>query len=238
MEPKLRGTLARALVAIASLGVVSCGAWVPPAPTAPSHIQENPTSGATISGLVNDGSGVSPLTAASASSMTVTVVGTQIRAEVSVSGRFILREVPSGTIFLRFTGPGVDATVRVDGVADRDVVDLRLTVQAGTARIESRVRIAIDSSTEIDGPVTQVSGTCPNLTIRVNDWTVNLDASSAGACADVRVGVRIKIRGRRSGDVIVVIRVDVDVSHRDDDDDDDHHDNDDDHDDDEDDDDD
>lgn len=226
----MRFLFQRALIApiAAALCATACGRWTPPAPTAPSMFQHSPSSGATIGGIVNGGSTASSLLAASTSNITVTVVGTNISAAVSVSGKFMLREVPAGTIFLHFTGPGIDATVLVGAVADHDLLDLTLTVHGGSARIEARVHIAADDTTEIEGPVANMSGTCPTLTIKIGEWVLNLTTSSSGSCSSVRVGVKIKIHGRREGNVIIVIRVEVegvdnDHHHDGDDDDDDEH---------------
>lgn len=228
MQLKSRGTLV--VTVLAAVFAAACGEWTPPAPTAPSAFRENPTTGANISGVVNGGTTTPSTLAASSSGMTVTVVGTNVSAAVSVSGKFVLKGAPAGTIVLRFTGPGVDATVQVGVVADGELIDLTLSVQGSTARIETRVRIEIDNTTEIEGPVSNVSGTCPNLTIKVGEWVVSLNGSSTGACADVRIGVKIKIKGRREGNVIVVIKVEIegDDDHDDDHDDDDKDDDDDD----------
>lgn len=221
MQLKSRGALV--VTVLAAVFAAACGEWTPPAPTSPSAFRDNPTTGANISGVVNGGTTKSSSTlAASTSGMTVTVAGTNVSAAVSVSGKFVLKGAPAGTIVLRFTGPGVDATVLVGVVADGELIDLTLTVQGSSARIETRVRIEIDNTTEIEGPVSNVSGTCPNLTLKVGEWVVNLSGSSTGACADVRIGVKIKIKGRREGNVIIVIKVEIegdDDDHDDDDDD-------------------
>ncbi len=199
----------------------ACGQWTPPAPSAPSQFRDTPSHGATISGVVNGGAGVNPLLASGTSNMTVTVVGTELSASVSVSGKFILREVPAGAVFLRFTGSGIDATVSISGgVADREMVDIAVTIQGRFARIESSVRIGANNSVEVNGPVTAVSGSCPNLTVIIQGMALNLSASTGGACADVRVGIRIKIKGTRSGNVIVVVKIEMDDDDDEDDEDD------------------
>jgi hypothetical protein len=220
---KMRVHIRGAFVAlIAAFCAAACGQWAPPAPTAPSMFQESPASGATIGGVVSNLNTGSPLLAASDSGISVTAVGTNISAAVSVSGKFVLKGVPAGTIFLRFTGPGIDATVLVGAVAERDRLDLTLRVQASSAVIEARVRVSTDNDVEVDGPVSNVSGTCPNLTIKVGEWVLNLDSSSAGSCADVHVGIKIKIKGKKEGSVVIVIKVEVEghPDHDDDNDDD------------------
>ena len=57
----------------------------------------------------------------------MTVVGTTISAQVNPNGTFVLTNVPSGDIQLRFTGPGTDALLTMTGVTGGD--ELRITVQ-------------------------------------------------------------------------------------------------------------
>lgn len=230
MSARIRTYLVGALAAVALSA--ACGQWSPPAPTAPSELLSNPASGATVSGTITNMSGSSMLasTASDAASvdLRVNVVGTDITAPVNVSGRFTLQGVPAGTILLRFTGPGIDVTLNVGGVGDRELLDVKLRLEVTSARIESFVRIRIDNTTEIEGEVTQVSGTCPNLSVVIHGMAVNLTTTTEGACGDIRVGIRIKIKGTRNGSVIVVIKVNVEGHSDDDDDDDDGHDDDDD----------
>jgi len=205
-----------ALLVLTFVWSAGCGEWTPPAPTAPtapSGVLDTPSSGATVSGSVKP-KGISALTAASTGAaatlqVTVTVVGTNISSPVDASGRFVLKGVSPGSLSLRFSGPGIEATLQVSSVDDRELVDLAVELEARFARIEASVRIKVDNSTEIDGDVTHVTGTCPNLSVVVHGWTVNMNANSQGACGDVRVGIRIKIKGTRSGSVIVVVKVDV-----------------------------
>ena len=196
---------------VASILVVSgaCGDWTPPSPTAPTEFMQNPSSGATVSGVVNGGSVGGSTLLASTSDLTVSVVGTDISAAVSVSGKFKLTGVPAGPVMLRFTGPGIDVRLDAGPVQNQDILDLAIKIQTGDSRIESRVQIRADNTTDIEGNIVRVSGTCPNLTVEVHGWTLNLTSSTAGSCADVRVGVRIKLKGNRSGTAILVVRIEV-----------------------------
>lgn len=222
----------RAFVTAAFIAMLAaaaaCGQWTPPAPTAPSQFRESPASGATISGTVNGGTSGNAMLAASTSNMTVTVVGTDISSSVSFSGKFVLKGVPAGNVTLRFTAPGIDVNLAVGSVGDREMIDLSVKVEASGTHVESFVRIRVDNSMEIEGDVTQMSGTCPNLTVVIHGWTVNLDASVTGGCGDISIGVKIKIKGTRSGNIVIVVKVEVEGHDEDDDDDDDHDDDDDD----------
>lgn len=235
MLPQVRATIA--LVMLAFVFTTGCGdrsTSVPTAPSGPSVPTGPPSSGATVTGLVKlkGINGVNAFTAATtgaaaALQVTVTVVGTNISSPVDASGRFVLRGVAAGILRLQFSGPGIDATLQVSSVDDRETVDLAVELEPRFVRIEAYVRIKVDNSTEIEGDITKVTGTCPNLSLVVHGWTVNMNASSQGACGDVRVGIRIKIRGSKSGNVIVIVKIEVRVvpgspnSGNDDDDDDD-----------------
>ncbi len=212
---RLRGL--RALFVLTLSWSAGCGAWTPPAPTAPTAgptgVTDTPASGATVSGTVKP-KGINALTSASSGAsaalqVNVTVVGTNISAPVDASGRFVLKGVSPGGLSLRFAGPGIEATLQVSAVDDRELVDLAVELEARFARIEASVRIKADNSTEIEGDVSRVTGTCPNVSVVVQGWTANISATSQGSCGDVRVGIRIKIKGNRSGNVIIVVKVEV-----------------------------
>lgn len=216
------GPRVRAIIALLALTLgwsAGCGEWAPPAPTAPTAawtVLGTPSNGATVTGSVKP-KGLNALTAAStgaaaALQVTVTVVGTNISSPVDSSGRFMLKGVSAGSLSLRFSGSNIEATLQVGAVDDRELVDLAVELEARFVRIEGSVRIKVDNSTEIEGEVAAVTGTCPNLSLVVLGWTVNMNASSQGSCGDVRIGIRIRIRGNRSGNVIVVVRVEVRVT--------------------------
>jgi hypothetical protein len=199
------------LLIAASLGPIACGSWQPPAPTAPSQFTSAPASGAVVMGVVNGGqtSSKALMAAQSTTEMTVRVVGTNITAPVSVSGTFVLRDVPSGSVRLEFTAPGINAVIDVTTVAEHEQIDIRVTVSGNRGTLDSCMRVRDDDEVEIEGEVTQVSGTCPSLTIVVHGTAVRLNVETEGSCANVRVGVRIKIKGHHNSSTIVVVSVEV-----------------------------
>ncbi len=208
------GCILATLLAIGA-GASGCGQWTPPTPAGPSELpsalNDIPVQGATIAGTVNGGGvGASASRLNSASGMTVTVVGTSISAPVSSSGGFVLKGVPTGTFDLRFTGVSVDASVRITNIGDRERIEIKVRVEATRASIEASVRIRIDDSAEIEGPVTEVSGTCPSLRAVVGDWTVNLNPNTEGGCSDIKVGIKIKVVGSMRGNrTVVVVRIQI-----------------------------
>jgi hypothetical protein len=62
-----------------------------------------------------------------------------------------------------------------------------------------------DELETVEGPVSRISGTCPNLTFFVRNVEVATNAATrwtAGACSDLRNNSRVEVRGRRSGDTL------------------------------------
>lgn len=213
---RMRSTItALAIATVTSLGAAACGNWNAPLPSSPSALpsplDDVPSNGATIVGTLNGGAaGISPALASGTSDETVSVDGTNITASVSVTGTFVLKDVPSGNITLRFSG-SQSGTVRVDHVDVQERIDIKIKITASSASIDAVMRIKADNSTEIDGEVTAIAGTCPRLNVQVSTWSTSLSAESDGHCSDIRVGIRLHIRGRMSDRVVVVVNVDVNV---------------------------
>lgn len=210
-----------------ALGAASCSdSALPTSPSAtvaaggPSAMPPVPTSGATIQGVVSDGNaGTLTHFAALSVTLTVKVVGTNISAPVSASGAFVLENVPAGSVQLQFTGGTTSALSTLGGVNTGDRLDLRIRLSGTVGIVEASVHIKVDNSTVVEGFVTSVSGGCPNLNFVVNGWTLKLDSSSASGCTNIKVGIKVKIRGTvNSTKVVVVIRIETIGRERDDDD--------------------
>lgn len=191
-------------------------------PSGTTAMEAPPSRGATILGKVKGASASTPrrLSALTSSTMTVKVVGTNITAPVSPSGSFLLESVPAGNIRLEFTATtGPATTTVVNGVETGDRLDLEIRISGSMGLIESSIHIKANSSTVVEGEVDSVSGTCPNRTVVVNDWTLQLDSATRSACSSVKVGVKIKIKGTlNSQKIIIVVRVEIKDSRADDDD--------------------
>jgi hypothetical protein len=66
---------------------------------------------------------------------------------------------------------------------------------------------------EVEGRVSNIQGTCPELTLLIRGFMVRTNAAtqfSGGRCADIRLGTEIEVRGRREGDLIIAERVRLD----------------------------
>lgn len=106
------------------LVAIACSGGSPTSPSA--------NGGATITGTV---------VAASSPTTGVAVAGTSITSAIDTSsGNFRLGGVPAGDVQLVFTGSGPTSSVALSSVADREVIDLRVAISGGTARVESEVR--------------------------------------------------------------------------------------------------
>lgn len=173
----------------------------------PPSFNTAPRTGATIQGTVSNMTAPRRFTGLETTTILVKVIGTDITAPVSPTGTFVLVGVPAGTVQLEFTG-GVTTTVPSVSTGDR--IDVQIRLSGSTGVVESSIHIKADSSTVVDGTVTSVSGSCPNRTIVVNDWTLTLTNTSQGTCSDVRVGAKVKIKGTfTSNKTIVIVRLEI-----------------------------
>ena len=215
-------------ICLIALGTVACSEWAPPLPSSPSALpsalDSKPSAGATIQGHVTGGSAsVSPRLASVSTTLTVKIVGTNISASVSSSGAFVLEGVPAGNIQLQFTGESTNAVATLGGVNTGDRLDLQIRLAGSVGVVEASIHVKADNTTEVEGDVTAVSGSCPNLSFVVNGWTLKVDASSQSGCADIKVGVKVKIKGTlTSSKVIIIVRIEVNGRHHDHDHNDDH----------------
>jgi len=188
-------------------------------PTSPSTSDgSSSSSAATISGTVQ-GSGASALTAASAgaalSGVTVTVVGTSISSSVDAAGRFTLMNVPPGSVQLRISGGGTDATVTLTPVQAAQNVEVVLVVSGNTASVDSELRKGGGES-ELEGRVESLPPTTAALTFVVAGRTVKTDASTqfieGGATrtfGDLRLGMRVHVKGQMSGDTFTAAKIEM-----------------------------
>ncbi len=185
-------------------------------PTSPSTSNSSSANAATISGTVQGG-GASALTAASTgaalSGVMVTVVGTSITSGVDAAGRFMLANVPPGNVQLRISGGGVDATVSLNPVQAAQTVDVVVTVSGNSANVDSDVRSGAGEA-ELEGRVESLPPTMPALTFKAAGRTVTTDGSTqfsdggvTRAFSDLRIGMRVHVKGRMSGDMFIATSV-------------------------------
>jgi hypothetical protein len=144
--------------------------------------------------------------------LTVSVVGTNITTTINGGGEFTLSGVPSGTVQLKFSGSGVDAMVTISGVTASDRIDITVSVNGGTARVESERRGRGNGNgdndedeldDEVNGVVAALSGACPTLTFMVQATRVTTNSATVfddTACARVVNGMDVEVHGVRQAD--------------------------------------
>jgi hypothetical protein len=143
------------------------------------------------------------------------VSGTNLSATVDSLGHFVLLNVPSGTIRLDFTGGGRTATVSIPGVSAGDRIEIVVSLNGTSARLE-------DHLVELEGPVSGVTGTCPSLTFTVRGRQVVTNSATSfkdGLCAQIVNNTDVEVKGQRQANgSLQAIRVSIGGDNNDDDD--------------------
>lgn len=144
MHIRMRTLSSATSAALLALVLAACGGGTATAPSA-TGAGTSGEGGATIVGTVRGGTAgsASPsagLTGATAPSLTVTVVGTNLSTSVGAEDRFEFTGVPGGSIQLRFTGANVDAVVRIVNVGAEDLIQIGVVVSGSSASIVTEER--------------------------------------------------------------------------------------------------
>jgi hypothetical protein len=186
-------------------------------PTSPGTTTSPNATSATINGTVQGTA--CPLLAASSgdalAGVTVSVVGTSIRATADVAGRFTLTNVPAGGVQLQLTGGGANATVALTPVTAQQTIEVVLAVSGSTATVESEVRSGAGEA-QLEGRVESLPPTMPSLTFKAAGRAVKTDASTrfvdgsqSRSFSDLRVGMRIHAKGQMAGDSLTATVVEL-----------------------------
>jgi hypothetical protein len=197
--------VARAAALAFTLLLTACGGAKSPAGPSDTPFAAGGST-AVVSGSVRSGS---PLLAASSGSamqgLVVTVVGTSLSSGVDAAGRFTLTGVPAGEVQLKFTGPGVDTTVRLSQVLPSQTVTLSVNVEAGTVVVETELR-STAAEEQVEGRVESLPPTTSAGSLKVAGRTVRTQASTrielGGATKsfeDLQIGMRVHVVGVPSG---------------------------------------
>lgn len=191
-----------------ALVVSACGQWSPPLPTAPSDVSDGATITGTVVGMTS--SAALETSASTGAGGTVTVVGTNITASISGSGKFVLKGLPSGTLQLRFEGQGFDATVTVHDVRIEHI-QITVTVTGSQANIETIVRIQPEDVAEVDGVISAISHGDRSMKVNgleIKVWDAPIyDGSNRIGISQLQVGQRVRVKGTAVHDYIVAIQV-------------------------------
>lgn len=191
-----------------ALLVTACGQWSPPLPTAPSNVSDGATITGTVAGLAT--SAALDTAASTGGGGTVTVVGTDITAAISGSGKFVLKGLPSGTLHLRFEGEGFNATVTIHDV-HTEHIQITVTVNGSHATVETIVRIQPENTADVDGVISSISHgdrsmKVNGLEIKVRDAPI-YDGSDRIGISMLQVGQRVRVKGTAVHDYIVATEV-------------------------------
>jgi hypothetical protein len=147
--------------------------------------------------------------------VTVTIVGTSITTGVDGSGRFTLMNVPAGNVQLQFSG-AVNGTLTVGTVGSTDTVDLTITVSGGTIAIDTEVQNG-SSQAQLEGKIEALPPTTAAMSFSAAGRTVVTNSSTqfvddqghTRSFADLKVGMRVHVKGSLSGTTLTATRVEL-----------------------------
>ena len=159
----------------------------PTSPTAPTAPTSGNTAGATINGMIAPSSASSVSSVAGVPSdarisdasgvATVQVVGTNVSSGVDAAGRFSLKDVPAGSVQLRFTGSKADATAAVNGLASGQAVTIVVTVSGSQAVVVSDSR-SPNAEIPINGTISGLTGSASAFEFTIEGRLIRGDAST------------------------------------------------------------
>jgi hypothetical protein len=209
---QMRKSLGAIMVA-AALSAAACGGKGN-APTAPSGggagtpvSPAGPASpaAATIIGSVQNAS----------AGATVGIGGTSMSAALDPAGRFTLANVPAGDVQLQVNSGAAQAAVPIPGVQASQTVEVVVMVSGASASLESEVRHGVGEA-ELKGVVEALPPTTPALTFKAAGKTVTTNGStvfvSHGATrtfADLKLKMRVEVKGTLAGDTFTATRVEI-----------------------------
>jgi len=209
------------LIGTAAVFAAACGGHGTASPASPTSASAGApipsASGATISGTVL-GAATTSSFAVRAVGITVTVNNSSVTSTVDASGHFTLNGVPTGHVELHFSGPGVDARLAFDDVADHETIQITVVVSGNTVNLDESHRDKSDNRSEVEGRVTAINAAARTLTVGSVTVSVPTTATirhgdTTMTFAQIQVNDRVEVKGMRSGNTVTATEVKVETEH-------------------------
>jgi hypothetical protein len=152
--------------------------------------------------------------------LTISIVGTSISANVDSSGSFTLQNVPTGDLTLSISGTGVDARITITGVTEHEQIHMTITVNGTTAEADETEREHADNRAEVEGQIQSIDLTNRTLVIGRHNIVLSVPAGTPIHHGDtaidfskLAVGERIHAHAMKSGTMLVASDVQVQNQH-------------------------
>jgi len=211
----------RFILAATIVAVTACGGGdASLSPVGPSR--SSASAGASISGTVS-GTGVTATRALdggafsllATSSVTVSIVGTNISTTTDGQGQFTLNNVPAGTVTLNFTAPGSSATITLTGIGPDDKVQISVTLNGNNARVDSEHHSSPgNDKREFQGRISSIDAAAksfqiPGMTIKTTASTIIRHGNRTMQFSDLKVGDHIQAKGNADGTTLTATEIKV-----------------------------
>jgi hypothetical protein len=149
------------------------------------------------------------------SSVTVSIVGTNISTTTDGQGQFTLNNVPAGTVTLNFTAPGSSATITLTGIGPDDKVQISVTLNGNNARVDSEHHSSPgNDKREFQGRISSIDAAAksfqiPGMTIKTTASTIIRHGNRTMQFSDLKVGDHIQAKGNADGTTLTATEIKV-----------------------------
>ena len=202
---------------VASMVAASCDSGTSPSRNGAvikGHVVSTGNAPPEPGGSVTSAAGGSTLAKKESSTITVSINGTNISTAVDGNGNFELTGVPPGDVTLMFSGSGVNVTLRLTGIPASGQINITVSLNGNSARLEDREDDdndddGDDDDHELEGVVSNRGNACPTLTFTVQGTAVRTTSSTKyehGQCTTIANGTRVEVEGTRQADNSVLAK--------------------------------